>query len=194
MGEGTHLLRVALQRIELPGERPRDVDEDTRVKSIRVLMESPFSGGGDLESQDFPNEGTGKGPGRRHHGPIDDRMVDVQIAPAVGVDQLGAEAGHELFQGMDDLEQGKAVEAIVGQAEEDDFLRSQDVRGCRRRATQGLEGDRVGLLSPSVPRRHAFSHDDDADRVAFTGRPSESAPTPQDFIVGMGGDTENVHV
>ena len=107
------------------------------------------------------------------------------------VDDLGMEAGDEIFDRLHDVEQWHGVEAVVGQLAEHEFFGPDLVGSLLSLGVQVLQLLLVGIFAVRVARRHAFGEDGDADLVAFAREARHGAAAAEDLVVRVRGNDQD---
>ena len=117
---------------------------------------------------------------------MDDAVIDVQVARVVGVDDLRRHGLDDGLDGLDDVQQGQGIEAVVGQAQQARLFRTD--HGCCAQGG-GLEGGQLRLpsrrVATGIARRGALGDDQHVHRVASGGVPRQGPAAAEDLVIGM---------
>src|SRR5688572_25264635 len=122
----SHLAAVAAQRFELARETGGDIDVALGDKGRRLLRGLPLGAGWDLESVDRLDAAVRQWPACGNHRAVHYAMIYIEVAAVMGVDDARPDARQEAFNGLHHVEQGDAVQLIVGKTGEHGRCRADD--------------------------------------------------------------------
>ena len=95
-------------------------------------------------------------------------VIDIQVAPVMGVDDLRLVGAHQLLDGLDHVEERHGVHSVVWKPQHLGGRDTEGVRGSLRREDQPVEliSSTVGV-SDVIPRGSALGQYQRSDQVSL---------------------------
>jgi hypothetical protein len=114
-------------------------------------------------------------------------MVNVQITMVMRVDDVRPQLTDDRLKALDDLDEWKAVEAVVGQSQVDVFADTEDFPCVLGGSVSVFQI----ILSCFGARADAVCHENCVHNVSFGNVPRYRAAAAEGFVVGVCGDDQD---
>lgn len=115
-------------------------------------------------------------------------VVDVEVISVVGVDHLRPQFPDDGLDVLDDVQQRDGVELVVREIEKPWRPGAKDFSRFLCVSTPVFHGLAAGV---PVSRRLAIGKNEDMDFVTLRHMGGDRPPTPENFVVWMGGNNQD---